>query len=525
MHVDLTIKNYRCFPDHKPARFAINSGFTAFVGPNNSGKSSLLRFFYELRSVFDALPPNRNGLGQGGAVNFGFGRSVKDPNEVFTDTNDREMVIEFRFPLEKPQPAPGTPLLSHVDVSIGRSTRQYTATFFGPTGPVPRTAEAVFQGTNLFFQGRARLEVSPLFDAAAKLANTLYIGPFRNAINTGTNDNYFDIQVGQAFVQSWRNYKTGDQKKDNVAAYKVTSDIRRIFGFDELEINPTPGDQTLQIFIDGRPYKLDEVGAGIAQFIIVLVNAAIRRPSFILIDEPELNLHPSLQLDFLTTLASYATEGIIFSTHNYGLARSVGDLVYGTRRIAQGESEVYAIETMPRLSEFLGEMSFSGYRELGFEKVLLVEGPTDVRTIQQFLRMMNKDHKVVLLQLGGSSLINGVTELELQEIKRISTNVGALIDSERGAAGEALSADRRQFQERCVAADINCKVLTRRAIENYFTDAAVKAVKGANYRALRDYERLKDVSPAWSKAENWRIARNMSVADLDADLRAFLEDL
>jgi hypothetical protein len=236
-------------------------------------------------------------------------------------------------------------------------------------------------------------------------------------------------------------------------------------------------------------------------------------------------LHPSLQLDFLTTLASYATEGIIFSTHNYGLARSAGDLVYGTRRIAQGESEIYPIEAMPRLSEFLGEMSFSGYRELGFEKVLLVEGPTDVRTVQQFLRMMDKDHRVVLLQLGGSALINGVTELELQEIKRISPNVSALIDSERTTAGQALGADRRQFQERCAAADINCKVLARRAIENYFSDAAVKAANGPKYRALAPFERLKDVSPAWAKGDNWRIARLMSPADLDTDLRSFLEAL
>jgi len=51
----------------------------------------------------------------------------------------------------------------------------------------------------------------------------------------------------------------------------------------------------------------------------VLGNAALKKPSFILIDEPEISLHPSLQLKFLMKLAGYASEGVVFATHNIGL--------------------------------------------------------------------------------------------------------------------------------------------------------------------------------------------------------------
>ena len=74
------------------------------------------------------------------------------------------------------------------------------------------------------------------------------------------------------------------------------------------------------------------------------------------------------------------------------------------------------METIPRLSEFLGELSFSGYKELGFDKILLVEGPTDVTTVQEFLRILQKDHMVVLLPLCGSSLINASAEPQLSLI-------------------------------------------------------------------------------------------------------------
>jgi len=53
--VDLEIKNYRSFADENPLRLQLRPGFTALIGPNNSGKSSVLKFFYELRPTLEAL--------------------------------------------------------------------------------------------------------------------------------------------------------------------------------------------------------------------------------------------------------------------------------------------------------------------------------------------------------------------------------------------------------------------------------------------------------------------------------------
>jgi hypothetical protein len=228
--------------------------------------------------------------------------------------------------------------------------------------------------------------LSPFFEVFTRLRNTLYIGPFRNLLNVeshdrdgqdyqfSTNKKYFDIDFGIPFIDYWHTLKTGRNKKNNELIYKLTKDIKSIFGFQDLEINTSNSEATLLVLIDGKSYKLSEQGSGLAQFILVLANAAIKQPSYILIDEPELNLHPSLQLDFLTALGSYAGEGVLFATHNIGLARASAELIYSIRKDAEGESEVRKLEATPRLSEFLGELSFSGYRELGFDKILLVEG-------------------------------------------------------------------------------------------------------------------------------------------------------
>lgn len=125
--------------------------------------------------------------------------------------------------------------------------------------------------------------------------------------------------------------------------------------------------------------------------------------------------------------------------------------------------------------------------------------------------------------MGGASLINSSSEEELTEITRISENIFALIDSERPAIDAQLDANRAGFVEICRKIGIHCKVLDRRATENYFPDSAVKKMKGQNYRALGPYEKLNEISPSWSKTENWKIAREMTLDDLNStDLGEFL---
>ena len=108
-------------------------------------------------------------------------------------------------------------------------------------------------------------------------------------------------------------------------------------------------------------------------------------------------------------------------------------------------------------------------------------------------------------------------------MKRRCDQVTALIDSERVDAGAAIPLDRQACQDNCVAAGIECHILSRRATANYLADAAVKKVKGPKYRGLQPFEKLREVEPHWAKDENWKIAAEMKPGDLDGtDLGDFL---
>lgn len=551
MHVDLTLKNYRCFPSSLPVRITIGPGFSAFVGINNAGKSSLLRFFCEFRYLFQRLASptaNLNGLFAGNAEITSLPSFVvSDVEELFCDTNDGDLEMELQFCPSDGKAEHGTdsrPI--RIDIVVSRdesrqaSVQQSHVAYsyrlnLRVENPDGKVITVQNDGT-LRLGDTSLADFRPVLQACQALANTMYIGSFRNALGLGGDTqiptpftkttNYFDIHVGQELIRTWRTWKTGPKKRDRERAARVTEDIARIFQLAGLEINASHDDAMLQLTIGGKSYGMHEVGSGLAQFFVVLANAAMAQPDYILIDEPELSLHPALQLNFLTTLASYASVGILFATHNLGLARASAERIYTVRSKVLGESEVRPYEATPRLVEFLGELGFSSSRDLGFDTVLLVEGPSDVKAIQQFLRKQKEEHRVVLLPMGGASLINDTSDVQLEEIKRIAPRVFVLIDSERKAEGEPLDPVRGAFLERCAAAGVRGHALTRRALENYFSERAVQRVYGQRYRALQPYEHLRDAVYGWSKAENWRIAQQMTLKELEAtDLLEFLASL
>src|SRR5262249_13821836 len=150
---------------------------------------------------------------------------------------------------------------------------------------------------------------------------------------------------------------------------KLTDDIRQLFKFNTLDINATADLQSLQFIIDGRVYRMAEIGSGLVQFALTLGSLSNRQSAYILVDEPELNLHPSLQLAFVTTVGSYASRGLCFATHSIGLARATADYIFTVHSLGDGTSLVQPIEAHTSLAEFLGELGFLGYREMGLDRI------------------------------------------------------------------------------------------------------------------------------------------------------------
>ncbi len=284
MQVEITIKNYRCFSDSKPARIILRKGFTAFVGVNNAGKSSLLKFFYEFRSLFQLLSsPTESFVKalQGNHSSFKLANTVLDIEELFCNANNRNIEIQVRLLSSKePTEENAPPVPKQIVITIPRDRNTFIARIDLAEGSVPsdglswesligephRKVTLPSPSQNTLIAPVAN--VSPFFEVFRRLTKTFYIGLFRNLLNVESHDRdgqdyqisrnnkYFDIDFGIPFIDSWHTLKTGRNKKNHELIYKVTRDIKIIFGFKDLEINTSTIEATLLVLNDGKSNKL-----------------------------------------------------------------------------------------------------------------------------------------------------------------------------------------------------------------------------------------------------------------------------
>src|ERR1035438_8471356 len=96
MEINLSIENYRCFPKGHPLSLTLKKGSSAFVGVNNSGKSTLLKFFYEMRSAFGQMGTESGVLPLigGGKMSLQAPPEILDRDEMFFNGNRDDIDIE-----------------------------------------------------------------------------------------------------------------------------------------------------------------------------------------------------------------------------------------------------------------------------------------------------------------------------------------------------------------------------------------------------------------------------------------------
>jgi ABC-type cobalamin/Fe3+-siderophores transport system ATPase subunit len=508
--IEITLNSYRCFQEPSPVTLSLVPGKTiALIGKNNAGKSTLLRFFYELRyQLLDFSSGSWTSIGvhasQDKARNLTIGEryGLRDPLDMYPNS-DPSKRVRFTF-------------------SSAGQTCEFE--IYRPDGDLAHmlVKRMMVNPANIPIRSEDQASVARLFQ------NTLYFGANRNLVNEGAGGgNYFDLSVGTAFTNEWNHLKNGVQAEFAALAIKAESLIADLMGWNALSINASADNKQLLLTVNGtRRLGISELGAGVAELVICIVTAAVKKPSWILIDEPESHLHPALQVKFVEALTLLASHGVVFTTHSIGLARTCADETLVMQQDKLGRSSLRSFEAATNYSQLMGELSFSQLHDLGFNKLLLCEGVTEVKTMRQILRRWHLDASVMLIPLGGTSLIDGNRQDELNEFNRFGVEVFVLIDSEK-ASEDSNDPVRSRFLAVCekLFGPKHAIQTNWRATENYFTaDAIQGALRSEKYRALERFESSKDVTPFWGKNQNWKIAAEMSKDDWkQTDIGEFME--
>ncbi|MDX6766293.1 MAG: AAA family ATPase [Candidatus Methylacidiphilales bacterium] len=531
MNMEIQVRNYRCFNEAHPAVLRIHRGTTALIGANNAGKSTLLRLFYELRPLFAKLAesPAVWAALLNESIPLPQPLEVEDREAILHRHARGDLVLNIRvldcdLSARKPDPRPYI-VPGEIDLVVSRKNFRVIARVDGARGRF-QVVDARGSHARLTGGEAALITVSwpVLQELFGSLADSLYIGPYRALRPFPEEDHSYDLQLGASFFKKFLRVHETEKARFNEGARRLERDMRSIFQFKKFEVAVLGRPAALFFDINGERYRIDELGSGVGQVFLILAHAHLLRPAYVFIDEPECHLHPSIQAEFVTALNGYARKALFLATHSMGLARSAGDRIYQVvRHPSDRYTTVQRYRPEERLSEVLGEINFSVQQQAGCRKILLVEGPTEVKAVRQFLRHLGQDRQVVIIPLGGSSMINGHRDDELREIARICPDVFALIDSEKPSPREVLSVERQGFVRSCGKSGIECHVLERRSLESYLTRAAIQKVLGKGFQELGPYDDVKRRYGHWPKSDNWKIVREMALRDFEqTDLGQYL---
>jgi putative ATP-dependent endonuclease of OLD family len=227
----------------------------------------------------------------------------------------------------------------------------------------------------------------------------------------------------------------------------------------------------------GKWMSLSERGSGVGNQFILSMMKSYADSQYgdgysVLYEEPENSLHPSAVREMGKTLRDISEQGnqVIITTHSQSLINSHenGSLIVASNDDGEADFKVVdddGFEAIEAIGAKNSDILQSDY-------VLYTEGASDAAVVEVICRNEFEDWSslnVTIQPAGGGNL-----QHQLENMKQINRNSGILIDSDRETEGGALGEQSQILKDESERIDLDCRVLTRREIENYFHPDAIR---------------------------------------------------
>jgi energy-coupling factor transporter ATP-binding protein EcfA2 len=362
-----------------------------------------------------------------------------------------------------------------------------------------------------------------------QLASSIVYFPSLRRIEGGSPTNDLMTLAAGLGVVDWvqrasrPNAENERSRRDHQLIREFEREFAEFAGLDKLQLTvPEGGPVAVNVEVGGHLRPLSRLGSGIGECLIILFVAKLARRldppiDVFLLEEPELHLHPALQRKLIQRLCGDVKQ-LIVSTHSATVVNEIqrqDGLIFRTES-DQGTSNVLFVDTRADLLTTLASIGVSAGDILQAHKVLWVEGPNDIPVFRKwvFTSPFRGSQNVAVVHLGGNSSILS-QNFDPAEVANLNPRSLAVIDSEKNSAAAAVDPRRLEFAEKCRQRGLDCRILERRATENYLPPAAIKALYSSCPDPLDPFCRVPETVQQFSKARNAEIALHLTWADLD----------
>ena len=506
----ISIGGYRSFGTVQ--RIAPLSKINVFIGPNNCGKSNVLRFIHShLGSLMgegrDTKPYEklrREIDGNLGTVQHpltagtGLSRDAPRLQAVRTQTRNRRVIELFDELLQLPEFSFDTSLIWHERFSsdLGRTpkvqsadedTRKRLLVRFkdrhSEIHDLWKLVKPGYSGGSL--EGWFSDIVGFVLEFSRQLPQTILIPAVRQ-ITTEKSDS--KSWCGAGIVDHLAQLQNPDhhQQEKKTLFRAIESLLQEVTG-NELATLEIPYERkSIIVHMDNKHLPLESLGTGIHELIILAAACTSLQELSVCIEEPELHLNPLLQRKFLRYLFDKTNNQYFLTSHLSALLDTEIATIFQVTHDGM-ESRVQLASAAGQRWQICRDLGYKASDLMQSNAVIWVEGPSDRIYLNHWIRSLADDlventHYSIMFY-GGRLLCHlsaGDREIDdFISLCHLNRNPAILVDSDKANEEDGINDTKTRILDEFKNIECFAWLTAGREIENYISESLFRSTLNA----------------------------------------------